>query len=154
MATLPKSLRYRGAIYQQVRAADAETADEGGLVDQVEDEVEKAVAALGGRRTGQKIGGPDKLRDGGEPWSTEVVVKVSKLQPETDLATAFPFSTIEWCGWVEARLVEGKLQLSATGTLALDGLCFDDQARILSRDDVVVGEWDGSEWTWRRDVRS
>jgi hypothetical protein len=153
MATLPKSLKYRGAIYQQVRAADEEV-DDGGLVDQVEDEVDKAVAALGGRRTGQKIGGPDKLRDGGEPWSTEVVVKVSKLQPETDLATAFPFSTIEWCGWVEARLVEGKLQLSATGTLALDGLCFDDQARILSRDDVVVGEWDGSGWTWRRDVRS
>ena len=153
MSTLPNILKYRGAVYQQVRIADDATAV-GDLAAQVEAEVDKAIAALGGHRTGQKIGGPDKLRDNGEPWSNEVTVKVSKLQPETDLATAFPFSTIEWCGWVEARLVDEKLQLSASGTLALDGLCFDEQARILGKDDVVVGEWDGSEWTWRRDVRS
>jgi len=149
MPRLPNILKYRGAVYQQVCAAD----EDNSLVQQLEDEVDKAIAALGGHRTGQKVGGPDKLRNSGEPWSTEVVVKVSKLQPETDLATAFPYSTIEWCGWVEASLVDDKLQLSASGNLALDGLCHDEQARILGREDVVVGDWDGEGWTWRRDVR-
>jgi len=96
MSTLPKILQYRGALYRQVHAEEETAVDKDAFIGQIKDEVDKAVAALGGHRTGQKIGGPDKLRDGGEPWSTEVTVKVSKLQPETDLATAFPFSTIEW----------------------------------------------------------
>lgn len=151
MLRLPNVLTYRGAVYQQICATE-ETEDS--LVSQIEAEVDKAITALGGHRTGQKIGGPDKLRDNGEPWSTEVTIKVSKLQPETDLATAFPFSTIEWCGWVEAQLVDEKIKISSTGTLALDGLCFDKQARILGESDVIAGDWDGNKWTWHRDVRS
>jgi hypothetical protein len=158
MATLQNILRFRGALYKRVAAEEAFIDSDAGdlssnLSEQAQAEVDKAIAAIGGHRTGQKIGGPTKLRDGGEPWSTEVTVKVAKLQPETTMSTAFPYSTIEWCGWVEARLVNGKLRISATGTLALDGACFDDQARILGKDDLVVGSWDGESWTWRRDVR-
>ena len=159
MAKLHEILKFRGALYRRITAAEdveestAEEPEGTELTEQVKAEVEKAIAALSGHRTGQNIGGPTKLREGGEPWSTEVVVPVSKLQPETELSTAFPYSTIEWCGWVEARLIDGKLQVSANGTLALDGACFDNQARILGESDLVAGDWDGKSWTWRRDVR-
>jgi hypothetical protein len=148
MSKLPKILLYRGVTYQQVNAADTSASDD------LKEQVEAAISALGGHRTGQEIGGPTKLRDGGEPWSTEVITTVHKFQPASEIAEAFPYGTLDWCGFVEVRIVDGSPVITAKGQLALDGLCFDELARVLGEDDVISGDWNGEKWSWRRDLRS
>jgi hypothetical protein len=146
MAKLPKILLYRGAAYYRVVAKDDSAKA-------VEAAMEKAIAALDGERTGHDIGGPTVLREGGEPWSVEIISTVHKLQPASKIANAFPYSTISWCGFVEARLVNGEPVISATGQLALDGQCYDPLARLLGEQDEIVGTWDGEEWSWEQSIR-
>jgi len=146
MSKLPNILLYRGAAYQRV-VADTPSPDD------LEEAAEVAITALEGERTGHDVGGPTVLREGGEPWSMEVITTVHKLQPSSDIAEAFPYSTISWCGFVEVRLQDGSPVISAKGQLALDGQCHDPLARLLGEQDEIIGDWDGEKWSWARSVR-
>jgi len=142
MPRLPTIIRYRGAVYRQALTSEDAQA-----------EMDRAITAVGGKRTGTADGNAEDLAEAERPWKVGVSVVVAKLTPATDMSEAFPYATIEWVGDVTAQNESDVLKITALGTLALDGLEFDDQARVLSYDDVIRGEWDGTRWEWSRDIR-
>ncbi len=142
MARLPTIIRYRGAVYLQASVPE-----------DIEAEMDRAVSAVGGKRTGESEGNAKDLVDLQRPWEVEVSAIIANLTPATKLSAAFPYSTIEWRGVITATMDGGSPVITAIGGVALDGLWYDDQARIWSDDDILRGEWDGENWTWSRDVR-